>query len=587
MSQKSSSNFSRNNTKTPRSLLHGLSLVASLGILSGGVVWAQEVSGPTTPEPVAVDMIPQEKSPIDPAPATPAESPSPPESAAPEPQPEAVPPESHSAEPPPEPAPAPSHSESYVPESHSAEPPPEPAPAPSHSESYVPEHSEEIAPPPAELPPPEPRASEAPNNAYIDSSKDYNIGATDTYEAPTAVKLEERSTGCSATLQVGEGVGTLCAPLPSAPSAPETANTPYEKPYYEGRHPVTAGNDTPETAPGRSPVTAGNDTPETAPGSRPVTAGNDTPETAPRNQDRAESSPPWLAPGVAESLGLGNNAQSEGYAENGGAYSGSENGYIQPASYSGSGEGASVSPLGPIPVGPISVGSTSSSGLAYFNFTARPPRVSGNGNVRILFPLTIPAPITSLFGWRNHPVLGTGRFHSGVDLGADLGTPVVAAYAGQVAIADWLGGYGIAVVLDHQKQALETLYGHLSETFVKSGEWVQQGEVIGRVGSTGMSTGPHLHFELRKLTEQGWVALDPGQQLEFALAQMVKTLETAQKPLTTVPNIPVLLASDLEGGTPKLLPLPTGIEIDIYELEPPPIDISDAIKPKPPKSAQN
>ncbi|MEY3870796.1 MAG: hypothetical protein RLZZ338_4690 [Cyanobacteriota bacterium] len=537
MSQKSSSNFSRNNTKTPRSLLHGLSLVASLGILSGGVVWAEEVSVPTTPEPVAVDIVPQEQAPIEPAPTTPAESFSQPESAAPE---------------------------SYAPESHSAEPPPEPAP--SHSESYAPEHYEEIAPPPAELPPPS--ASEPPNNAYIDSSKDYNIGATDTYEAPTAVKLEERSSGCSATLQVGEGAGTLCAPLPSAP---ETGNTPYEKPSYEGS----------------SPVTAGNDTPETAPGSRPVTAGNDTPETWSRNQNRAESSPPWFAPGVAESLGLGNQAPSGGYAENGGAYSGSDNGYIQPASYSGSGEGASMSSLGPIPVGPLSISSTSSSGLAYFNLTARPPRVAGNGNVRLLFPLSIPAPITSLFGWRNHPVLGTGRFHSGVDLGADLGTPVVAAYAGQVAISDWLGGYGLAVVLDHRKQALETLYGHLSETFVKPGEWVQQGEVIGRVGSTGMSTGPHLHFELRKLTEQGWVALDPGQQLEFALAQMVKTLETAQKPLTTVPKIPVLLASDLEGGTPKLLPLPTGVEIDIYELEPPPIDISDAIKPKPPKSGKN
>ncbi|MGL4375377.1 MAG: hypothetical protein ACRCT1_03010, partial [Microcoleaceae cyanobacterium] len=74
MSQKSSSNFSRNNTKTPRSLLHGLSLVASLGILSGGVVWAEEVSVPTTPEPVAVDIVPQEQAPIEPAPTTPAES---------------------------------------------------------------------------------------------------------------------------------------------------------------------------------------------------------------------------------------------------------------------------------------------------------------------------------------------------------------------------------------------------------------------------------------------------------------------------------------------------------------------------------
>jgi murein DD-endopeptidase MepM/ murein hydrolase activator NlpD len=97
-----------------------------------------------------------------------------------------------------------------------------------------------------------------------------------------------------------------------------------------------------------------------------------------------------------------------------------------------------------------------------------------------------------------------------------------------VAIADVLGGYGLAVSLEHNKGTQETLYAHLSEIFVKPGEVIKQGDVIGRVGSTGNSTGPHLHFEFRQLTEAGWVAMDPGTQLEYALAQLVKALQTAQ-----------------------------------------------------------
>jgi murein DD-endopeptidase MepM/ murein hydrolase activator NlpD len=145
-----------------------------------------------------------------------------------------------------------------------------------------------------------------------------------------------------------------------------------------------------------------------------------------------------------------------------------------------------------------------------------------------MFPLTIPAPITSLFGWRIHPITGTRRFHAGTDLGASLGTPVLAADAGKVAIADWLGGYGLTVVLEHENFTQQTLYGHLSEIFVQPGEWVEQGTVIGRVGSTGNSTGPHLHFETRQLTDQGWVATDPSVQLEDAVAELVESLRTAQ-----------------------------------------------------------
>jgi murein DD-endopeptidase MepM/ murein hydrolase activator NlpD len=157
----------------------------------------------------------------------------------------------------------------------------------------------------------------------------------------------------------------------------------------------------------------------------------------------------------------------------------------------------------------------------------------GNGNIRLMFPLSIPAAISSVFGWRIHPLMGEPRFHTGTDLAAPLGTPVLAAYAGQVAIADFLGGYGLAIALNHNQGAQQTLYGHLSEIFVKPGDWVKQGEVIGRVGDTGNSTGPHLHFEFRQLTPEGWVALDAGAQLEYALAQLIKSLEFAQAPSRT------------------------------------------------------
>jgi murein DD-endopeptidase MepM/ murein hydrolase activator NlpD len=206
-----------------------------------------------------------------------------------------------------------------------------------------------------------------------------------------------------------------------------------------------------------------------------------------------------------------------------------------------------------VQVGPVAV---SSYGLSfgqttpppsikdYYFRTLRPPGALGNGNIRLIFPLSIPAPITSLFGWRTHPITGAQAFHSGTDLGAPMGTPVLAAYAGRVAIADFLGGYGLAVVVDHNKDTQQTLYGHLSEIFVKPGEWVKQGVVIGRVGSSGLSTGPHLHFEFRQLTPEGWVALDPGTQLEYALAQLVKTMGGVAQ-LPTAPDSTQNLQLDL------------------------------------------
>jgi murein DD-endopeptidase MepM/ murein hydrolase activator NlpD len=104
--------------------------------------------------------------------------------------------------------------------------------------------------------------------------------------------------------------------------------------------------------------------------------------------------------------------------------------------------------------------------------------------------------ITSRFGWREHPILGYSALHTGVDFAAPQGTPVLAAGAGKVKMAGYNGGYGLYVRLDHTAQ-IGTGYGHLSRLGpgIKPGAQVRQGQVIGFVGSTGMSTGPHLHYE--------------------------------------------------------------------------------------------
>jgi murein DD-endopeptidase MepM/ murein hydrolase activator NlpD len=105
--------------------------------------------------------------------------------------------------------------------------------------------------------------------------------------------------------------------------------------------------------------------------------------------------------------------------------------------------------------------------------------------------------VTSGFGWRMHPVLGYERFHSGIDLGADYGSLIHAADRGLVIFAGWYGGYGNAVIIDHGG-GITTLYGHASELYIAEGQEVQRGQAIAAVGSTGLSTGPHLHFEVRR-----------------------------------------------------------------------------------------
>ncbi|QMW23370.1 M23 family metallopeptidase [Sandaracinobacteroides saxicola] len=105
------------------------------------------------------------------------------------------------------------------------------------------------------------------------------------------------------------------------------------------------------------------------------------------------------------------------------------------------------------------------------------------------------ARMSSGFGMRLHPVLGYSRLHQGVDFAAPTGTPVMAAAAGRVTFSGWHGGHGNYVRVQH-RPGLETAYAHLSRLNVRNGQMVGQGQIIGLVGSTGLSTGPHLHYEV-------------------------------------------------------------------------------------------
>ncbi|GAB97948.1 putative metalloendopeptidase, partial [Kineosphaera limosa NBRC 100340] len=129
----------------------------------------------------------------------------------------------------------------------------------------------------------------------------------------------------------------------------------------------------------------------------------------------------------------------------------------------------------------------------------RPPADSG---ARLSRPVNAPA--GSPFGPRMHPILRYERLHTGLDFRAACGTPVYAADAGEVVRAGWAGGYGNQVVLAHA-DALATSYAHL-ESFEANSGWVQRGQLIGYSGTTGLSTGCHLHFEVRR----NGVPLDPA-----------------------------------------------------------------------------
>jgi murein DD-endopeptidase MepM/ murein hydrolase activator NlpD len=336
--------------------------------------------------------------------------------------------------------------EPIVPEPIAPEPAaPEPAAPPQYSaEPIAPEPIAPVAPAPAiRVQEPVPQASDP----YIDT-KDYSVGATETYAPPEQVVVNERSSGCQATLSAGQVVArSLCGAPPAAASG-------YEAPYQTSEVPASW--------------------------------------TADR----------WSAPAAPESV-AGVNAQTIQGALN----------YTAVAP-----RNLSIKPL----------------------TGANPLKWILNNGERMIFPLAMPVDITSIFGWRVHPITGEWRFHSGTDLGAPMGTPVLAAYSGKVSLAEMLGGYGLSILLDHNEGKQETRYAHLSQVFVKPGQWVQQGTVIGLVGSTGNSTGPHLHFEALQATSEGMTAVDPTVELQTTMTQLAKALQTArltaQKP-TAEPGV--------------------------------------------------
>ncbi len=350
------------------------------------------------------------------------------------------------------------------------------------------------------------------NNAYIDPT-DYSTSATHKYEAPLSVVFTERSGGCRTILAQGVSGSCVKSPLISSlrqrladadPNLP-TKHVPSWISRSQTAHLVNVTPDR-RVSPNETNTNSGLHS------TRIANSGDNTPIHSTRIANSGVTKSDWhpnrFIPNNFTPTTTVNSAPN---APTGGAL---------PAPMTSDN-------LAPRP-----------SNVAYnIPLASTLPQIADAGRLvygvaGLMFPLSVPAPITSLFGWRVHPITGDRRFHAGTDLGAATGTPVLAAYRGQVEMADYMGGYGLAVILNHNS-AQQTLYGHMSEIFVQPGQWVEQGTVIGRVGSTGNSTGPHLHFEVRQLTAEGWVPVDPGVQLQSALSQLVQVLQTAQTTQTT------------------------------------------------------
>ncbi|MBU2587845.1 MAG: M23 family metallopeptidase [Alphaproteobacteria bacterium] len=150
---------------------------------------------------------------------------------------------------------------------------------------------------------------------------------------------------------------------------------------------------------------------------------------------------------------------------------------------------------------------STAAGVSVVSFSRTRPRRNASGMPLIGYPAGLPlhnGRLSSGFGYRFHPLSGRYQPHAGVDLAAPMGAPVAATADGMVGSAGWMGGYGLTVEVDHGS-AIQTRYAHLSAMAVSPGQSVKQGQIIGFVGSTGRSTGPHLHYEVRVAE----VAIDP------------------------------------------------------------------------------
>jgi Rod binding domain-containing protein len=135
------------------------------------------------------------------------------------------------------------------------------------------------------------------------------------------------------------------------------------------------------------------------------------------------------------------------------------------------------------------------------NNISKESQITGINNINKMKNSTpqwpIEARISSKFGWRKDPFTGKKRSHTGIDLAANSGTKIGATLPGRVLFSDYKQGYGNTVILDHGN-GLTSLYGHNSDNMVSKGDWVEKGTPVAKVGSSGRSTGPHLHFEVRQ-----------------------------------------------------------------------------------------
>lgn len=521
--------------------MRGLSLISSIGMLSSGMVWAQtqtlkdiDPAAYETPQTVEVVSAPEKKEEATPPPLTLKKAKLEATEIAPAPvweetnnnhtQPEseipsAAAPTWESTEPNSKANPAEETTEETAIEEGWA---PEVA-APPEEQPQTPKQPQLLSPTP-EPDTPEPPATanaqtfEDYNNLYIDPSS-YSMGSISGYEEPNTVILSERSTGTEVIVSIkensiGETVGENTndtTVVISQSHQPQQALAPANSNSIEKSSPPT------ETYSQYNAIAVKAET---------LPVFSTTTPKAPLNPQPPLPVPikaltPPAVPAYSQLQPLPKTleqypAPAQQHYEQ----------QVSPTpleSVSDSGIGLNTQQNPPASAFPLP------SGFYYQNILPRrATSVPGNGNTQLLFPLTIPAVITSVFGWRIHPITGDNSFHSGTDLAAPMGTPVLAAYDGKVTTANYLGGYGLTVILEHDNGTRETLYAHLADVFVKPGDNVPQGSVIGTVGSTGNSTGPHLHFELRELTAKGWVIVDAGAQLEHALAQLVKALQTAQ-----------------------------------------------------------
>lgn len=189
-----------------------------------------------------------------------------------------------------------------------------------------------------------------------------------------------------------------------------------------------------------------------------------------------------------------------------------DTGLGEPAVALGESGSAQIAAPAMITIGPEAVGASSpvyairsqggTSGLTV-TFSDHPPIAAPASDARDVLGESMPAGwpvagvITSGYGARVHPLSGTWRQHRGIDLAAREGTPIRATAAGVVGTAGWAGAYGLLVSLEHAG-GVQTRYAHMSRLNVGSGQHVKAGDIIGFVGSTGNSTGPHVHYEVRR-----------------------------------------------------------------------------------------